>query len=93
MTDRDLLKRMIARIGKEPRAVKFDADDNLVELNLAGLDLKDFPEEVIALANLRALWLGEGFWNQASGEEQTEHAYRLPTRSSWQAVSGFHPVW
>ena len=39
MTDRDLLQQMIARIGKEPRAVKFDDDDHLVELNLAGLDL------------------------------------------------------
>ena len=27
MTDRDLLQQMIDRIGKEPRAVKFDDDD------------------------------------------------------------------
>ena len=49
MTDRDLLQQMIARIGKEPRAVKFDDDDNLVELNLAGLDLEEVPEEVLRL--------------------------------------------
>ena len=46
MTDRELLQQMIDRIGKEPRAVKFDDDDNLIELNLAGLDLEEFPEEV-----------------------------------------------
>ncbi len=28
MTDRELLQQMVDRIGKEPRAVKFD-DDNL----------------------------------------------------------------
>ena len=60
MTDRDLLRQMIARIGKEPRAVKFDDDDNLIELNLAGLDLDELPEEVIAFVHLRGLRLGDG---------------------------------
>ena len=50
MTDRELLQQMIDRIGKEPRAVKFDENDNLVELNLAGLDLEEMPEEVFLRA-------------------------------------------
>ena len=54
MTDRDLLQQMIARIGKEPRAVEFDDDDNLVELNLAGLDLEELPGEALAFVHLRA---------------------------------------
>ena len=62
MTDRDLLQQMIARIGKEPRAVKFDDDDNLVELNLAGLDLEELPGEVLALAHLRALLVSDTFY-------------------------------
>lgn len=59
MSDRELLQQMIARIGREPRAVKFDEDDNLVDLNLAGLDLEELPEEVVALTHLLALRLGE----------------------------------
>ena len=58
MTDRDLLQQMIARIGKEPRAVKFDKKDHLVELNLARLDLAELPEEVLAFTHLRGLRLG-----------------------------------
>ena len=61
MTDRDLLQQMIARIGKEPRAAKFDDDDNLVELNLAGLDLEELPAEVLAFSHLRGLG-----WEMAS---------------------------
>ena len=59
MTDRDLLQKLIARLGKEPRAVNLDDDDHLVDLNLAGLDLEELPQEVLGFVHLRALWLSE----------------------------------
>ena len=59
MTDRELLQKMIDRIGKEPRAVKFDDDNNLVELNLAGLDLEDIPTEFYSFSCLQILVLGD----------------------------------
>ena len=64
MTDRDLLQQMIARIGKEPRAAIFDDDDNLVVLNLAGLDLEELPAEVLAFSHLRGLRLRDGFLDE-----------------------------
>ena len=69
MTDRDRLQQMIDRIGKEPRAVKFDENDHLVELNLAGLDLEELPEEVIAFVHVITLVLGEDFFD----EEKARH--------------------
>jgi hypothetical protein len=60
MTDRELLQRMIDRIGKAPRAVEFDEETGrLVELNLAGLDLGEVPSEVSSFSHLLKLVLGE----------------------------------
>ena len=78
MTDRELLQQMIDRIGKEPRAVKFDDDDRLVELNLAGLDLEELPEGVPAFVQLRTLVFGESFLDKE--DEEKTHFIELGNR-------------
>ncbi|MFN8496069.1 MAG: COR domain-containing protein [Caldilineaceae bacterium] len=58
-TDRERLAHFVELIGAEPREAVFDEGDNLIELNLAGLNLTNLPGEIAAelaqLINLRLL--------------------------------------
>jgi Leucine-rich repeat (LRR) protein len=58
MSDHELLQQMISRIGKEPHAIEFDEETEvLTELDLSELALDVLPDEVCRFIALQALSL------------------------------------
>ena len=67
-SDREILADMIQRIGAKPREAKFDNEGKLIKLNLAGLNLTDWPPEIWQCRNLQTLILGEYFHDKQKDE-------------------------
>lgn len=58
MTDREVLRKMVARLGVEPQVARFDQNDNrLVEVQFIGGQLTELPEELFTFNKLRKLSL------------------------------------
>ncbi len=56
-TDRPILEALTAKLGVQPREVKYDDQGHLILLDLSRLKLTQLPPEISQLKNLEALYL------------------------------------